>query len=55
MEVIHPDHREPTRAAWLAAARSEQPYEVEFPCAVRTGSTAGSCRGRVRSGTRPGP
>jgi len=31
MEVIHPDHREPTRAAWLAASRSGQPYEVEFP------------------------
>ena len=31
MGVIHPDHREATRAAWLAAARSERPYEVEFP------------------------
>ncbi len=31
MGVIHPDHREATRAAWLAAAESGQPYEVEFP------------------------
>ncbi|MHC2002959.1 PAS domain-containing protein [Methylobacterium sp. CM6241] len=31
MGVIHPDHREPTRRAWLAAAGSGQPYEVEFP------------------------
>ena len=30
MAVIHPDHREATRRAWLAAARSEGPYEVEF-------------------------
>ena len=29
--VIHPDHREPTRQALLAAAASGQPYEVEFP------------------------
>ncbi|MBE7200945.1 MAG: PAS domain S-box protein [Parafilimonas terrae] len=31
MGAIHPDHREPTRAAWLAASGSGQPYEVEFP------------------------
>ena len=31
MGVIHPDHREVTRAAWLAAAGSGRPYEVEFP------------------------
>ena len=31
MGVIHPDHREATRAAWFDAARSERPYEVEFP------------------------
>ena len=30
MSVIHPDQREPTRAAWLAAAGTAQPYEVEF-------------------------
>ncbi|MCJ2064888.1 PAS domain S-box protein [Methylobacterium sp. J-088] len=30
MGVIHPDHREATRAAWLAAAGSGRPYEVEF-------------------------
>ncbi|SFM63883.1 PAS domain S-box protein [Methylobacterium pseudosasicola] len=29
--AIHPDHREATRAAWLAAAGSGRPYEVEFP------------------------
>ncbi len=29
--AIHPDHREPTRRAWLVAAASGQPYEVEFP------------------------
>ncbi|UHC20102.1 PAS domain-containing protein (plasmid) [Methylobacterium currus] len=29
--AIHPDHRERVRAAWLAAARSETHYEVEFP------------------------
>ncbi len=31
MGVIHPDHRERVRAAWLAATRSEAHYEVEFP------------------------
>ncbi|MCJ2060611.1 PAS domain S-box protein [Methylobacterium sp. J-048] len=31
MAAIHPDHREATRRTWLAAARSEGPYEVEFP------------------------
>jgi len=31
MAVIHPDHREATRQAWLAAARSGGAYEVEFP------------------------
>ncbi|MBA9070236.1 PAS domain S-box-containing protein [Methylobacterium sp. RAS18] len=31
MGVIHPDHREATREAWLAAARTGEPYEVEFP------------------------
>ncbi|KQP74859.1 histidine kinase [Methylobacterium sp. Leaf111] len=31
MGVIHPDHREATRAAWLSAAAGGQPYEVEFP------------------------
>ncbi|MCJ2033008.1 PAS domain-containing protein [Methylobacterium sp. J-068] len=31
MGVIHPDHREATRAAWLSAASGGQPYEVEFP------------------------
>ncbi|GAB6842934.1 PAS domain S-box-containing protein [Methylorubrum rhodinum] len=31
MGVIHPDHGEATRAAWLAAAGSGRPYEVEFP------------------------
>ncbi|GJE61415.1 PAS domain-containing protein [Methylobacterium trifolii] len=30
MAVIHPDHRDRTRQAWLAAARSGQSYEVEF-------------------------
>ena len=31
MSVIHPDHREATRAAWLAAAGAGRLYEVEFP------------------------
>ncbi|QIJ73973.1 PAS domain S-box protein [Methylobacterium sp. NI91] len=31
MGVIHPDHRERVREAWLSAARSKGPYEVEFP------------------------
>jgi len=31
MGVIHPDHRERVRDAWLAAARSRGGYEVEFP------------------------
>ncbi|EIZ86817.1 PAS sensor protein [Methylobacterium sp. GXF4] len=31
MGVIHPDYREPTRTAWLAAARTGDAYEVEFP------------------------
>lgn len=31
MGVIHPDHRERTRRAWLSAAGSGRPYEVEFP------------------------
>jgi PAS domain S-box-containing protein len=31
MGVIHPDHRERVRDAWLAAARTEGAYEVEFP------------------------
>ncbi|MEG9524191.1 MAG: PAS domain S-box protein [Hyphomicrobiales bacterium] len=31
MGVIHPDHRETTRSAWLAAAESGRAYEVEFP------------------------
>ena len=30
MSVIHPDHREATRAAWLAASAAVRPYEVEF-------------------------
>ncbi|GJE36488.1 PAS domain S-box-containing protein [Methylobacterium sp. PvP062] len=31
MGAIHPDYREATRAAWLAASESGRPYEVEFP------------------------
>ncbi|GJE71114.1 PAS domain-containing protein [Methylorubrum podarium] len=31
MGAIHPDHRERVREAWLAAARSQGAYEVEFP------------------------
>ena len=31
MGVIHPNYREATRQAWLAAAASGRPYEVEFP------------------------
>ncbi|MCJ2083506.1 PAS domain S-box protein [Methylobacterium sp. J-090] len=31
MGVIHPDHRDATRAAWLSSASRGQPYEVEFP------------------------
>ena len=31
MAVIHPDHREATRRAWLAASASGASYEVEFP------------------------
>ncbi|MEE7490276.1 PAS domain S-box protein [Methylobacterium oryzae CBMB20] len=31
MSVIHPDHREATRTAWLAAAAAGRLYEVEFP------------------------
>ena len=31
MSVIHSDHRETTRRAWLEAAQSVRPYEVEFP------------------------
>ena len=31
MGVIHPDHREATRSAWLSAASAGRPYEVEFP------------------------
>ncbi len=31
MGVIHPDHRARVRDAWLAAARSQGAYEVEFP------------------------
>ncbi|MCJ2109179.1 PAS domain S-box protein [Methylobacterium sp. E-041] len=31
MGVIHPDHREATREAWIAAAGRGRPYEVEFP------------------------
>ncbi|UHC20238.1 MULTISPECIES: PAS domain S-box protein [Methylobacterium] len=31
MSVIHPEHRERVREAWLSAARSESHYEVEFP------------------------
>ncbi|MGX5774859.1 PAS domain S-box protein [Methylorubrum zatmanii] len=31
MKVIHPDHRAATRETWLAAAKSGQLYEAEFP------------------------
>ena len=31
MGVIHPEYREATRQAWLAAAMSGKSYEVEFP------------------------
>jgi PAS domain S-box-containing protein len=31
MGVVHPEHRDRVRAAWLAAVRTEQPYEIEFP------------------------
>ncbi|WP_181017402.1 PAS domain-containing protein [Methylobacterium sp. V23] len=31
MGVIHPDHRDRVRDAWLAAARTQGAYEVEFP------------------------
>ncbi|MCJ2020040.1 PAS domain S-box protein [Methylobacterium sp. E-065] len=31
MRAIHPEYREPTRAAWIAAARFGQAYEIEFP------------------------
>ncbi|SFL39660.1 PAS domain-containing protein [Methylobacterium pseudosasicola] len=31
MSVIHPDYRESTRQAWLAAATSGRSYEIEFP------------------------
>ena len=37
MAVIHPDHREGTRRAWLAAASTGEPYEVEFPLLGRDG------------------
>ncbi|KQP49026.1 histidine kinase [Methylobacterium sp. Leaf108] len=37
MSVIHPDHRDATRRAWLAAAASGRPYEVEFPLLGRDG------------------
>ncbi len=30
MGVIHPDHRDATRRAWLAASRDGRDYEVEF-------------------------
>lgn len=51
MSVIHPDHREATRAAWLAAAGAGRLYEVEFPCGARTGSTAGSSPAPTPSAT----
>ncbi len=31
MGAIHPEYRGPTRAAWIAAARFGQAYEIEFP------------------------
>ncbi|WP_082317159.1 PAS domain S-box protein [Methylobacterium sp. ARG-1] len=31
MGVIHPDYRAATQSAWLAAARTGEAYEVEFP------------------------